>query len=143
MNFGRVCKVADVVVLIADPRRGNDGFRLLMQELNKVPKNSLGVETVAVNCDDANDHRKYLKKNSASFALLADPNKAFMKLLKCTGQNRLAAALVLLEASSSRVLKIWYENDWDTFNTRDLIVDEVKSFRQNPRSYVESQIGIR
>ena len=142
-SFTCVAKVADVVVLVADPRRGNDEFRLLMSELNKVPKATLGVETVAMNCDDWNDHRNYLKKNSVTFSLLADPKKEFMSQLKCTGQNRLSMALVLLEASSSRVLKIWYENDWDTFNTKDLIVDEMTALRKDPRGYMESQIGIQ
>lgn len=142
-KLSKVAKVADVICLIADPRRGTNEFRLLMEELNKIPKGKLGVETVAVNADDWNDHRKYLKKNTVSFQLLSDNTKSFMKELKCTGQNRLSTALVLIEASSSRVLKIWYEDAWDTFNTKDLIVEEVTAFRKDSVGFVERQIGIR
>jgi peroxiredoxin len=142
-KLSRLAKVADILCVVADPRRGTDDFRLLLSQLNKIPKSALGIEVVAINADEWNDHRKYLKKNTLAFSLLADPKKAFMSQVKCIGQGRLATMLLLLDVSSGRVLKVWYEDDWDTFNTKDLIVDEMKEFRKDPASYVQSQIGIR
>ena len=41
------------------------------------------------------------------------------------------------------ILKIWYEDDWDTFMTKDLIVEEVTLYRKSPMRYIQEQIGIR
>jgi hypothetical protein len=67
----------------------------------------------------------------------------FMDVVKCRAQGRLSASLVLLDVKSERVLKVWYENDWDAVTTKDLLVDEVEQYRANPTGYVQSQIGIR
>jgi hypothetical protein len=66
-----------------------------------------------------------------------------MDAVKCRFQGRLGAALVLLDVKSERVLKVWYENEWDAVTTKDLLVDEIKQYRANPVGYVQSQIGIR
>lgn len=66
-----------------------------------------------------------------------------MDIVKCRTQGRLSASLVLMDVKSERVLKVWYENDWDAFTTKDLLVEEVKQYRANPVGYVQSQIGIR
>ncbi len=141
-KFSRVAKVADVMCFIADPRRMTDSFRMMLSQLNKVPKEKLNVETCAINCDDYNDHRKFLKKNSFSFPLFSDPSKEFMSQIKCTGQSRLSSAVFIIEVSSKKILKVLYEEDFDPFNLGDLVIDNIKEYRDNPKFYVESQIGI-
>eukprot|EP01041_Mallomonas_annulata_P005626 gene5626-11354_t len=141
--YPSIIKENDVIIVFADPRRLTDEFRIILDEFKKVPMNNLRVSLLAVNCDVPNDHRKFLKKNTLSFPLLADPTKAFMDAAKCRAKNRLSSALLLLEASSGRVLKIWYENDWDVMTTKDMILEEIKEYRADPKMYVQSQIGIR
>ena len=53
------------------------------------------------------------------------------------------SCLMMLDVKSEKVLKVWYENDWDAFTTKDLLVEEIKLYRDNPVSYIQSQIGIR
>jgi len=52
------------------------------------------------------------------------------------------SALFLIEAESCKVLRVWYENDWDLLSTKDLVVEEVASYRAGPRAYLEAQIGV-
>jgi peroxiredoxin len=104
----------------------------------------LAISLAVVNCDDFNDHRKFLKKNTGLlFPLLADPSKCMMDSIKCRASKRLVSALLLLEVSTGKVIKVWYENDWDALTTKDLLVDEMKVYRKNPVSYAQSQIGLR
>ena len=67
----------DILVCHTDPRRMTEDFRLVLNDLNKLPFNSLGVAAAVINCDDQNDHRKFLKRNSlvGSCFLLRDPTK--------------------------------------------------------------------
>lgn len=67
----------------------------------------------------------------------------FMDAARCRTPGRIASALFLLDVKSEKVLKVWYENDWDAFTTKDLLVEEIKLYRSNPISYIQSQIGIR
>ena len=66
-----------------------------------------------------------------------------MDVMRCRANKRLLSALALVEVKTGSILKIWYEDDWDAFATKDMIVDEVKAFRVHPRAYIEAQIGIR
>ena len=50
---------------------------------------------------------------------------------------------MFVQASTGLVLKVWYEDAWDVFETKDLIMEEINSYLINPQSYVQSQIGIR
>ena len=52
-----------------------DEFKVILSQFNKLPLASLKVGTAAVNCDDTNDHRKYVKKNVLTCTLLNDPSK--------------------------------------------------------------------
>lgn len=134
----------DVVVVYADPRRLTDECKLIVNEFNKIPQKELKVSLAVVNCDDSNDLRKFLKKNSGvSFSILSDKTKVFMDAAKCRSNNRLLSSLFLLEVNSGKIIKVWYENDWDAFTTKDLIVEEVKEYRKNPQQYILSQTGIR
>ena len=63
--------------------------------------------------------------------------------MKCKTSMSLASALILLNVKTEKVLKVWYENDWDAFTTKDMIVEEVKLYRKNPVQYTQTQIGIR
>ena len=101
------------------------------------------IAAAAINCDDVNDHRKFVKKNTFSCTLLSDPNKLFMDAVKSRTSRRIAASLLMLDVKTGKVLKVWYENDWDAFSTKDLLVSEIKSYRSNPVAYVQMQIGIR
>lgn len=143
INQGKIAQGMDVVVVYADPRRMNDEFKLVLSEFQKIPATTLRVGMLGVNCDDHNDLRKYLKKNPVRFPLLADPSKQFMDLTKCRAKGRLSAALMLVEVRNNRVLKVWYENDWDVICTKDLVTDEIREYRANPVGYVQGQIGIR
>jgi hypothetical protein len=72
--FTRVHKdLNDVVVVYADPRRMTAEFKLVLSELDRIPKTSLRVATLAVNCDEPSDQRKFLKKNPITSVLLSDP----------------------------------------------------------------------
>lgn len=65
--------INDLVVIYSDPRRMNDEFRIILDEFKKIPSTSLKTSLIAINCDDANDIRKFLKKSQLSFPLLTDP----------------------------------------------------------------------
>jgi len=143
-KFSKLHKsVCDVVVVYVDPRRMNAEFELIGDEFMKVPCASLKVAAAMINLDDSNDHRKWLKKNTVRYTLLTDPSKKFVDALKCRAKKRIMAGLFLIDVASCSVLKCWYQNDWDAFTTKDLIVEEITSYRQNPRQYIQSQIGIR
>lgn len=75
MNQIKAAQGQDVVVVYADPRRMNDEFKLVLNEFQKIPSTNLRVGLLCVNCDDHNDLRKFLKKNTVRFPLLADPSK--------------------------------------------------------------------
>lgn len=66
-----------------------------------------------------------------------------MDVLKCRTKSRLSSALVIIDVASSKILRILYENDFDAFATKDTIVKEIQLYRKNPKSYIQSQIGIR
>lgn len=118
--------------------------RIIISEFKKVPLKDLALSLAVINCDDFNDHRKFLKKNSGlSFPLLSDPSKAMMDVAKCRANKRIASALMLLEMKTGKVIKIWYENDWDALTTKDLLIDELKQYRKNPIEYLQNQIGLR
>eukprot|EP01038_Epipyxis_sp_PR26KG_P015524 gene15524-20954_t len=136
-------ELCDIVVLYADPRRMNDEFKIVLNQLIKVPKTTLKISLLAVNCDESNEQRKFLKKNVLPFPLLADTNKKLMDAIRCRAHKRITSALVIIDVSSRKILKIWYEKDWDSATTRDLILDEITNYRRNPQHYVQSQIGIR
>ena len=56
--------------------------QVVLSQFNKLPLSTLKVAAAAINCDDVNDHRKYVKKNTLTCALLADPSKRFMDAVK-------------------------------------------------------------
>lgn len=41
-----------------------------------------------------------------------------MDLTKCRTSSRLKSALFLVEAATGKVLKVWYEPDWDPLTTK-------------------------
>jgi len=142
--FSRVHRnMSDVVVFYADPRRMTAEFKLMLSQLDMLPKTSLKVATLAVNCDDTQDQRKFLKKNPINSVLLSDPGRKLMDSAKCRVDKRLCSALGLLDVSTGAVLKIWYEGDWDPVTTKDMIVEEVTAYRANPTQFMQVQIGIR
>lgn len=66
-----------------------------------------------------------------------------MSTIKCREEGVIKSSLMFLQASTGLVLKVWYEDAWDVSETNHLIVEEISSYRINPQSYVQSQIGIR
>lgn len=52
-----------------------DEFKIILNQFNRLPLISLKVASCAINCDDINDHRKYVKKNKLSCVLLSDPSR--------------------------------------------------------------------
>lgn len=147
MNFEKVHQFKhDILVLYVDPRRMTEDFKIMLQQLGQVPGNSLQAGLVAVNCDDWNDHRKFAKKGNGlpqSVSLLNDPKRILVDEVRCKTDMGMQSALILMDVESCQVLKVWYQNDWDVFTTRDLITDEIKMYRQDPREYMEAQIGLR
>ena len=69
----------DLVIIYADPRRMTDEFKIILNQFNRLPLISLKVASCAINCDDINDHRKYVKKNKLSCVLLSDPSRKVKK----------------------------------------------------------------
>ena len=65
----------DLVIVYADPRRMTDEFKIILSQFDRLPLISLKVASCAINCDDTNDHRKYVKKNKLSCTLLSDPTR--------------------------------------------------------------------
>ena len=121
-----------------------DETRLIISEMKKIPQKDLILSAVVINCDDCNDHRKFLKKNKGiNFALLSDPDKSFMETMKCKSKGNLASALCIMNASDGSILKIWYQNEFDAFATSDIVVDEVKNYRKDSEGYLKRQIGLR
>ena len=41
-----------------------------------------------------------------------------MDAVKARLPGRLAACLLILDVRTDKVLKVWYENDWDAFSTK-------------------------
>lgn len=118
-SFSRVEHVTnDILVIFADPRRMTEEFKILLDQFNKIPKDTLKCSLLAVNCDDANDIRKYLKKHPLPYPFLCDPNRKLMDELQCRVDKRISSALLMVKISSGLILKIWYENDWDPFTTK-------------------------
>lgn len=139
--------VNDLILFYADPRRMTDEFKLMLSQFDRIPNRSqLRVATVLINCDDVNDHRKFKKKNPAggqSSLLLSDPQRAVMDAMRCKADKRLMSCMGMLDVTRGSLLKVWYEGDWDPVTTRDLLVEEVSSYRANPSQFVQSQIGLR
>ncbi len=134
----------ELLITYADPRRMTDETKLVISEMKKFPQKELKLSAVVINCDDSNDHRKFLKKNKGiTFPLLSDPSKKYMETIKCKSSGNLASALFILDVSDGTILKIWYENEFDAFATNDLVVDEVKNYRKDPDGYRKRQIGLR
>ena len=102
---------SEIAIVFADPRRMTDEFKEMIDQVrtsyslphslpcplihslvcqfNRLPLATLPLSACvcAVNCDDSNDHRKFIKKNNNNikFPLLSDPTKKFMDLMKCRG----------------------------------------------------------
>lgn len=74
-------KGLDLVIIYADPRRMTDEFKIILNQFNRLPLISLKVASCAINCDDINDHRKYVKKNKLSCVLLSDPSRKVQQTL--------------------------------------------------------------
>lgn len=47
----------------------------LIDELKKLPLSALKASVVAINCDEVNELRKFLKKTIVSFPIVTDPSK--------------------------------------------------------------------
>lgn len=83
INFSRVHQErADVLVIYADPRRMSESFKTVVNEFKKIPQAPLNIALAAINCDDANDHRKFLKKVTLPFKLMTDPTKQVCTFVK-------------------------------------------------------------
>ena len=161
-RFSRIHKdQADVVVLYAAPRRYNDEMKTIMSEFSKLPMNKMKLSGVVVNTDDANDHRKLVKKMNAGdslpFSLLSDPTGLLMEALCCKMPGRTVSCLMILEVNKglsgsgagvnaqnadATILRVMYQGAWDPLATKDVVVEEVEEYRKNPTAYLQRQIGI-
>ena len=56
-----------------------DEFKIILNQFSRLPLISLKVASCAINCDDTNDHRKYVKKNKLTCTLLSDPTRKVRK----------------------------------------------------------------
>ena len=72
----------DLVIIYADPRRMTDEFKIILNQFNRLPLLTLRVASCAINCDDTNDQRKYVKRNKLSCTLLSDPGRQVRKARK-------------------------------------------------------------
>lgn len=52
-----------------------DEFKIILNQFSRLPLTSLRVASCAINCDEFNDHRKYVKKNKLTCTLLSDPTR--------------------------------------------------------------------
>ncbi len=69
-----------------------------------------------------------------------------MDAIKCRSDGRLMAALVLVELrapSPGRVLRVWCEDTWDPWMTKDVVLEEVCAYRRSPAKYLQAQIVLR
>ena len=41
-----------------------------------------------------------------------------MDTFLCRNNHRLVSALVIYDIKTSMIIRIWYENEWDSFNTK-------------------------
>lgn len=67
--------MSDILVFFADPRRLNADFQTVLKELERIPRSSLDIATVAITCADPNDVRKMLKKAARVTPVLIDTNR--------------------------------------------------------------------
>lgn len=164
-RFSRIHKdVADLVVLYASPRRGSDEFKTVLSEFSKLPLSKLKMAAVAVSTDDSNDHRKMLKRigGSPPYAVLSDSTGILMEALKCKQPGRSVSALLILalnkaqpvdpwkegdgkrvaKDSDATIIRVLYQGDWDAYTTKDIILEEVEEYRNNPKAYMQRQVGL-
>lgn len=134
-----------IAVVFADPRRMNEEFKIVVNQFKLIPRSTLRVKLLAINCDDVADMKKFSKKSKdigSLCTLLIDPTKTFVDSFKCR-EGKLVSALAIVDLASGKVLKIWYESDWDTIFTKNMVVSEIEAYRKNPDIFMETQIGIR
>jgi len=104
----------------------------------------MGIAVAVVNIDDSNEHRKLLKKNpSIKMPVLSDLTKTLVDALKCRGPKRLESVLFMLDVKSTSIVNVWYEADIDAATTKDLVVDEIKKYRQNPSEYIKTNKSLK
>lgn len=120
----------EFIVFFADPRIITNEFREVLEQFNLLPRKQLKISTVLLNCDDPNDHRKLKKKTKINSVLIAaDSQRTVMKQLKCQNPSRLQHMLGIAEAKSGRLIAAWYERDWPTITTKDLVVQTISEYR--------------
>ena len=66
-----------------------------------------------------------------------------MSKIKCKDEGVLKSALLFIQPQTGVVLKVWYEDDFDVIEIKDLVLEEINSYKSNPQSYLQQQIGIR
>ena len=49
---------------------------------------------------------------------------------------------VMLTQKDCIVVKVWYQNDWDPFTTKDVVEEEIRQYRRSPAAYLQAQIGL-
>jgi hypothetical protein len=155
-RFSRIHKdLADIVVLYAAPRRVNDELKTVLREFSKLPMAKMKIAAVAVNTDDSNDQRKLVKKmgggGTLPYSLLSDPTGILMEALCCKLPGRSVSVLMILAVNKgsadtsnadATILRVMYQGAWDPVATKDIVVEEIEEYRQNPTAYLQGQIGI-
>ena len=77
---------SEFLLIFSDPRRLTESFRDVLRQFATIPITSSRISLLAVNCDDASDQRKFIKKfnngngipvsnGSPTYSLLTDPTK--------------------------------------------------------------------
>ena len=44
--------------------------------------------------------------------------------------------------ADATILRVMYQGAWDPVATKDMVVEEIEAYRNSPKSYLQSQIGI-
>ena len=67
-----------------------------------------------------------------------------MTATKCRSDGWLESALLLIKVQpatgSGQLLRAWYGSEWEAEGTRELVAEEVRAYRTDPRAYVEGQV---
>jgi hypothetical protein len=82
---------------------------------------------------------------------LSDPTGILMEALCCKLPGRSVSVLMILAVNKgsadtsnadATILRVMYQGAWDPVATKDIVVEEIEEYRQNPTAYLQGQIGI-
>jgi len=110
VRFGDFCKGNDLVVVLADARKGSSDLKTALVELNaRFPKSAASL--VVVTADLPHENRKLVKKSNLFFPVLADSDKTWLKAYQVVNSRRLEKMVFIIEPNLGKILVVLKDVD--------------------------------